>query len=76
MKMRCAGLAVVILSLVAFGVGNAQIGFYGVVDPNTHSVVVDSAIVFVSPNGNAYSTPGWNATGTTYDTVHLPDLTR
>jgi hypothetical protein len=49
MKTRCAGLAVLVLSLAAFGVGNAQIGFYGVVDPNGQNVNVQTAIVFVSP---------------------------
>lgn len=76
MKNRCAGLAVVVLSLVAFGIGNAQIAFYGVVDPNTHTVIVDSAIVFISPTVTTYPTPGWQATGATYDTFPFPTLTR
>jgi len=74
MKKRCAGLAVLVLSLAAFGVGNAQIGFYGVINANTHNVTVDSAIVFVSPTVDTFSTMGWSATGTNLDTFPFPDL--
>ena len=72
MKKRCAGLAVVILSLVAFGIGNAQIAFYGVVDPNTYNVQVQTAIVFVSPTVDTFPTPGWG--GTQVDTAHIADI--
>ena len=74
MKKRCAGLAVVLLSLVAFGVGNAQIAFYGVVDPNTFNVQVQKAVVFVSPNVDTFSTSGWG--GTSIDTFHFPDIAK
>jgi len=73
MKNRCAGLAVVVLSLVAFGIGNAQIAFYGVVDPNTYNVQVQTAIVYVSPTVDTFATPGWG--GTQVDTAHIADIT-
>jgi hypothetical protein len=66
MKKRYAGLAVVVLSLVAFGVGNAQIAFYGVVNPNTYNVQVATAIVYVSPTVDTVTTTGWG--GTSQDT--------
>ena len=72
MKNRCAGLAVLILALVAFGVGNAQIAFYGVVDPNTQNVQVQTAIVYVSPTVDTFPTPGWG--GTQIDTAHIADI--
>ena len=72
MKNRCAGLAVLILALVAFGVGNAQIAFYGVVDPNTQNVQVQTAIVYVSPTVDTFPTPGWG--GTQIDTFHIADI--
>jgi hypothetical protein len=72
MKKRYAGLAVVMLSLVAFGVGNAQIAFYGVVDPNTHNVQVQTAIVFVTPDVDTFSTTGWG--GTQIDTQYIADI--
>jgi len=69
MKKRCAGLAVVVLSLVAFGVSNAQVALYGVIDPNTHNVAVNAAYVFVSPNVDTIPTPGWG--GSSIDTFPL-----
>jgi hypothetical protein len=72
MKTRCAGLAVLVLSLAVFGVGNAQIAFYGVVDPNTQTVDVQTAIVFVSPTVDTFITTGWG--GTTIDTFQFPDI--
>jgi hypothetical protein len=72
MKKRCAGLAVLVLTLVAFGIGNAQIAFYGVVDPNTFNVQVQTAIVFVSPTVDTITTTGWG--GTQIDTVQFPDI--
>jgi hypothetical protein len=72
MKKRCAGLAVLVLTLVAFGIGNAQIAFYGVVDPNTFNVQVQTAIVFVSPTVDTITTTGWG--GTQIDTFHIADI--
>ena len=73
MKKRCAGLAVLVLTLAAFGVGNAQIAFYGVVDPNTFNVQVATAIVFVSLTVvDTFPTSGWG--GTTQDTFKFPDI--
>jgi hypothetical protein len=72
MKKRYAGLAVLALSLVAFGVGYAQIGFYGVVDPNTFDVQVQSAVVFVNPYVDTFTTTGWG--GTSQDTFQFPDI--
>jgi len=73
MKKRCAGLAVLVLSLAAFGVGNAEIGFNGVLDPNTFNVQVQTAIVYVSPNVDTFTTTGWG--GTQIDTFHfIPDI--
>ncbi|MBM3330719.1 hypothetical protein FJY68_02565 [candidate division WOR-3 bacterium] len=72
MKKRYAGLAVVVLLLGAFGVGRAQIAFYGVVDPNTFDVQVQTAVVFVSPDIDSYPTAGWG--GTSQDTWHIADI--
>lgn len=72
MKKRCAGLAVVVLLLVAFGIGNAQIAFWGVVDPNTYNVQVQTAIVFVSLTVDTFPTPEWG--GTQVDTTHIGDI--
>ena len=66
MKKRCFGVAVAVLSLAAFGVGNAAISFYGVVNPNTKNVQVQTAIVYVSPTVDTVTTTGWG--GTTQDT--------
>jgi len=74
MKERCGGLAVLVLLLAAFGVGNAQIAFYGVVDPNTHNVLVNSAVIFVTPAVDTVLTPDWG--GTSMDTFHFPDIAR
>jgi len=72
MKKRCAGLAVVVLSLVAFGIGNAQIAFWGVVDPNIYDVQVQTAVVFVSLTIDTFPTPGWG--GTQVDSFHIADI--
>jgi len=73
MKKRCFGVAVAVLSLVAFGVGNAEIAFRGVVNPNTKDVQVQTAYVFVSPIVDTVTTTGWG--GTTMDTFHFtPDI--
>jgi hypothetical protein len=62
MKKRCAGLAVVLLSLVACGVANAQIEFHGVIDPKALVVRVDSVNLY-TPDFTFF-TPGWGS--------HLP----
>jgi hypothetical protein len=72
MKKRCAGLAVVLVLLVAFGIGRAQTTFHGVLNPNNRGTVIDS--VTVAPPDTTFRTAGWSATGTTYDTFDFPDL--
>lgn len=72
MNKRCAGMAIVVLSLVAFGIGNAQIAFYGVVDPNTYNVQVISAVLYVTPTVDTITTTGWG--GTAIDTFRFPDI--
>ena len=62
MKKRCAGLAVVLISLVACGVANAQIQFHAVVNPKTIVTSVDS-VILTSPD-MTFLTPGWGG--------HLP----
>jgi hypothetical protein len=74
MKKRCAGLAVLVLSLAAFGVGNALTPFSGVIDPNTTITVVDTAILNVLTETDTFLTTGWSATGTVPDTFPFPDL--
>jgi hypothetical protein len=58
MKMRSAGLAVVLVSLVVFGVANAD--FDGVIDPLTTVTSIDSAVL-TAPN-MTFLTPGWGTT--------------
>ena len=58
MKKRCTGLAVVLVSLVAFGVANADFG--GVIDPLTIVTRVDS-VKLTSPD-TTFLTPGWGTT--------------
>jgi len=74
MKKRCAGLAVLVLSLAAFGVGNALTPFSGVINPNTNLTMVDTAIMNVLTTTDTFLTTGWSASGTTYDTFKFPDL--
>ncbi len=74
MKERCAGLVVVLVSLVAFGVGNAQTPFHGVIDPNTHTVTVDTAIVTLHSVTDTIPTPGWTAAGAGVDTFDFGNL--
>ena len=74
MKIRSAGLAVVLLSLVAFGIGNALTPFRGVINPNTNLTVVDTAILNVLANTDTFLTNGWQASGTQVDTFQFPDL--
>jgi hypothetical protein len=58
MKKRCAGLAVVLISLVAFGVANAD--FIGVIDPGTTVTRVDS-VTTTTPD-MTFITDGWGTT--------------
>jgi len=58
MKKRCAGLFVVLVSLVVFGVANAD--FDGVLDQGTTVTSIDS-VVMLSP-GRTFLTPGWGTT--------------
>jgi len=72
MNKRCAGLAVVLVLLVAFGIGRAQTPFHGVLNPGGNGVVIDS--VTVAPPDTTFRTAGWSATGTDLDTFDFPDL--
>jgi hypothetical protein len=72
MKKRCAVMAVVLVLLVAFGAGQAQQGFHGVLYANHFSTVIDSVVVV--PPDTAFLTAGWQGQGTTYDTFDFPDL--
>ena len=74
MKKRCFGLAVVALSLAAFGIGNAQTPFNGVINPNNNLTKVDTAIVNVLTATDTFLTNGWMASGTQLDTFIFPDL--
>jgi hypothetical protein len=58
MKKRYTGLAVVLISLVAFGVANAD--FDGVLDQSTTVTSIDS-VVMLSPE-RTFLTPGWGTT--------------
>ena len=75
MKKCCTGLTVILVSLVAFGVVNAQQDFHGVVDPHGHAVTVDTAIVTVTPAVETFPTPGWGV-GSGLDTFDFPNLTK
>jgi hypothetical protein len=75
MKKRCAGLAIVLLSLVAIGVVNAQIPFHGVINSNGFAVDVNTAILVMGSEADTLSTPGWG-TGGGMDTFDFPDITR
>jgi hypothetical protein len=74
MKNRCSGLAVVLVSLVAFGVSNAGTTFHGVINPNGHSVWMDTAIVTAPPRPDTFLTPGWGSDSVAFDTFDFPDL--
>jgi hypothetical protein len=74
MKKRCFGLAVVALWLAAFGIGNAQVPFSGVINPNTNLTMVDTAILNVLTTTDTFLTAGWQASGTQLDTFKFPDL--
>jgi len=60
MKNRCAGLVIVLVSLLAFGVANAEIEFAGVIDPKTMVTRIDS--VELMPQDTTFYTPGWGST--------------
>jgi len=74
MKKRFVGLAVVLVSLAAFGVGNAQIPFHGVIDPQRLTVQVDTAILTLPSAVDTVPTPGWSASGIVLDTFDFPDI--
>jgi len=59
MKNRCAGLVIVLVSLLAFGVANAEIEFAGVLDLGVNVVRVDSANF--TPPDTAFLTTGWGS---------------
>ncbi len=73
MKKCCSGLAVVLLSLVVFGVGHAQVDFHGVLNPNTHSVWVDTVILVVPPANETIAVVGWGSDSAAYDTFEFSD---
>ena len=68
MKKRCAGLAVVLVSLVAVDIAAAT-DFHGVIYPDGWSMYGDS--VRISPHDTTFITPNW---GGTVDTFDFPDL--
>ena len=72
MKERCAGMAVVLALLVAFGIGMAQQDIHGVLDPKTLGVTIDS--VYMVPPDQVFPTTGWAAQGTTLDSFDFPDI--
>jgi hypothetical protein len=74
MKKCCSGLAVVLVSFVIFGVGRAQVDFHGVLNPNTHSVWIDTVFLTVPPAPETILTPGWGSDTTNHDTFDFPDL--
>jgi len=75
MKKCCSGLAVVLLSLTVFGVGRAQVDFHGVLDPNNHSLWIDTVVIIVPPTPETVFTTGWGADSVGVDTFDFPDLT-
>jgi len=72
MRKHCAGTAIVLLLLAAFGIGQAQQDFNGVLDPVNKDVRVDS--VRVIPPDTLFITADWSAQGATCDTFDFPDL--
>jgi FlgD Ig-like domain len=76
MKKRCAGLAVVLVSLVAFGVANAN--FVGVIDRKTTVTRIDS--VTTTPSNMTFITEGWGTRAYpdsfTFTGVSYPDTIR
>jgi hypothetical protein len=72
MKNRCSLLAIVLFSLIAFGVANADIEFVGVLDPNSYVLVVDS--VNLRKPDTTFFAPGWGSERP-YDTFHFTGVT-
>ena len=60
--------------LVAFGVAGAGTTFHGVLNPNTHVVWIDTAIVTAPPAIDTFLTTGWGSASAAYDTFDFPDL--
>lgn len=73
MKKCCSGLAVVLVSLALFGTGRAQVEFNGVINPNHHSVWVDTVILVVPPANETILPVGWGSDSTAYDTFQFAD---
>jgi hypothetical protein len=60
MKMRCAGLVVVLVSLFAIGIGNPVMFNGGVIDPRITVTRIDSAkLTFRLYEDMTFLTPGW-----------------
>jgi len=75
MKKCCFGPAVVLVSLVALGVGRAQISFHGVLNPNGHATWVDTVIASIDVLiPDTFPTPGWGSDSVAYDTFDFPDI--
>jgi hypothetical protein len=74
MNNRCTLLAVVLFSLLPFGVANAKTDFHAVLHDYDHiATSMDSAYLIVPPDSPAYATTGWGGTGADYDTFDFPD---
>jgi hypothetical protein len=65
MKNRCVGLAAILLSLSAIGIGNPYENFGAVIEPRSTVTRVDS-VKLLSPDAT-FLTPGWGSY-TPYDT--------
>jgi len=72
MKKPRAGVFVVLVSLFAFGVANAEIMFHGIFRPLSYLVEMDS-VVLTSPD-MTFLTPGWGS-HTPLDTHHFTGVT-
>ncbi len=72
MKKCCAGLVVVLVSLAAFGVADAEFSFHAVLDQMTTVTRIDS-VKLTSPD-MFFLTPGWGSQ-TPYDTFDFNGLT-
>jgi hypothetical protein len=67
MKKRCTRLAIVLFSLLAFGVADADIQFIGVLDPKMNVTRIDS-VKLASPDMTIV-TPDWFAESGVLDTL-------
>jgi hypothetical protein len=74
MKKCCCRLALVALSLGAFGVAGAETSFHGVINPNGHSVWVDTIIVTAPPRPDTFVTIDWGSDSVAVDTFEFPNL--